>query len=74
MKPLILRPEPQASALAEQLRNVGHDPVVSPLLSIVAGDDLPRLPRALSTHDRVIALRTHAAEQPTNWPAQPRWA
>ncbi len=75
MKPLILRPEPQASALAEQLRNVGHDPVVSPLLSIVAGDDLPQLARALNTHDRVIAVSNHAVEQAAIWLAQQgmRW-
>ena len=67
MKPLILRPEPQASALAEQLRNVGHDPVVSPLLSIVAGDDLPLLATALSNHDRLIAISSHAVEQAATW-------
>lgn len=70
MKPLILRPEPQASALAEQLRNVGHDPEVSPLLSIVAGDDLPLLATALSNHDRLIAISSHAVEQAATWLAQ----
>ena len=43
MTTLILRPEPQASALAERLREAGHAAVVTPLLQIQPGHQLAQL-------------------------------
>jgi uroporphyrinogen-III synthase len=75
MTPLILRPEPQASELASQLRAVGHTPQLCPLLTIVPGRELALLPEALSNHDRLIAISAHAVEQATLWLSQhaQRW-
>lgn len=55
---LILRPEPDASALAERLKTAGHRPLVSPLLFTAACDwAMPvRPPAALALTSRQAAF------------------
>ena len=65
MTPLILRPEPQASELARQLRAAGHRPVVSPLLSIAPGRELTKLASELLQSELIIAVSAQAVEQAT---------
>lgn len=63
MTPLVVRPEPQASSLSQALLAAGHQPVTSPLLSFVDGDELDRLPELLtplSSRDYVIAVSVQA--------------
>lgn len=63
MIPLVVRPEPQASRLSQALLTAGHQPVTSPLLSFVEGNELHRLPEllgSLSSDDYVIAVSVHA--------------
>lgn len=67
MTPLILRPEPQASELALQLRQAGHQPWVCPLLQIIPGRDLSVLPELLAQQDLLIAISAHAVEQADLW-------
>ena len=67
MTVLILRPEPQASTLAERLREAGHQAVVTPLLQIYPGRQLAQLASALSRHDLLIAVSSHAVEQASAW-------
>src|SRR5574344_2998352 len=67
MTTLILRPEPQASTLAERLREAGHAAIVTPLLQIRHGRQLPQLAEALSRHDLLIAVSSHAVEQASAW-------
>lgn len=79
MTPLILRPEPQATHFAQLLRAAGHQPVVTPLLNIVAGRELTALPQWLLWADIVIAVSAAAVEQGgeylatagSSWPAKP---
>ena len=63
MTPLILRPEPQASELAQLLTNAGHSPVVSPLLTLLPGRELTELTQRLQQSDLVIAVSAQAVEQ-----------
>ncbi len=63
MTPLILRPEPQASNFAQLLRSAGHQPVVTPLLTIIAGRELASLPEWLLWADIVVAVSAAAVEQ-----------
>ncbi|MBP8220683.1 MAG: uroporphyrinogen-III synthase, partial [Aeromonadaceae bacterium] len=67
MTVLILRPEPQASTLAERLREAGYQAVVTPLLQIQPGRQLAQLASALPRHDLLIAVSSHAVEQATAW-------
>ena len=67
MTTLILRPEPQASTLAARLREAGHAAIVTPLLQIRPGRQLPQLAEALSRHDLLIAVSSHAVEQASAW-------
>lgn len=63
MIPLVVRPEPQASSLSQALLAAGHQPVTSPLLSFVDGNELDRLPELLSplsSQDYVIAVSVQA--------------
>jgi len=79
MRPLILRPEPQASSFARLLRSAGHQPVVTPLLAIIEGRELTSLPQWLEWADIVVAVSAAAVEQGsayltahgTCWPAKP---
>ncbi|MHA6999469.1 uroporphyrinogen-III synthase [Aeromonas schubertii] len=61
MTPLVVRPRPQADALAARLRAAGHSPLVHPLLELRPGDDLTRLPHQLQQAEIVIAVSRHAA-------------
>ena len=63
MTPLILRPEPQASELARQLASAGHQPVVTPLLTILPGRELPELYARLQARELIIAVSAQAVEQ-----------
>lgn len=82
MTPLILRPEPQASRFARLLRSAGHQPIVTPLLSIIAGRELTLLPQWLLWADMVVAVSAAAVEQGgdylqtagASWPAKPSLA
>ena len=82
MRPLILRPHPQAEALASQLRRAGHDPVVRPLLEVIPGRELSDLPEHLAHHPWLIAISAAAVEQAQrwlqshqlNWPPTPTFA
>ncbi len=79
MRPLVLRPQPQADALAAALRAAGHQPHVCPLLQITPGQALPRLARHLAWAEFVIATSAHAVYQATqqlhaqglSWPSRP---
>lgn len=67
MRVLILRPEPDASRLAERL--AGHDCLVSPLLAVMPCDTPPpmEMPAALALTSRQAALpafRPHWAHTP----------
>jgi len=81
MTPLILRPEPQASNFAQLLRSAGHQPVVTPLLTIIAGRELASLPQWLLWADIVVAVSAAAVEQGNayltkagiGWPDKPFW-
>ena len=76
MTPLILRPEPQATHFASLLRQAGHTPVVTPLLSMLPGAGLPELSHQLASAELVIAISAAAVEQAdaaldtsgTHWP------
>lgn len=82
MIPLILRPEPQASQLAEVLVAAGHQPVCSPLLSMEPGVELAELPLQLAWARCLIAVSRAAVEQADRylhqhrlgWPEIPRYA
>lgn len=63
MIPLVVRPEPQAESLRQQLLAAGHQPLVCPLLEFAAGRDLSRLAPSLapcSSRDYVIAVSAQA--------------
>ena len=60
MTPLVVRPQPQADALAQRLRTAGHHPIVCPLLALTPGDELPALPEQLSHADLVVVVSRHA--------------
>lgn len=60
MTPLVVRPQPQADALAQRLRTAGHHPIVCPLLELTPGDELPALPEQLSHADLVVVVSRHA--------------
>lgn len=79
MIPLVLRPQPQADALASALQSAGYQPVVCPLLTITPGQDLPRLPELLAWAELIIATSAHAvyqaerllSSQGVSWPHRP---
>ena len=75
MRPLIVRPQPQADALASQLRQAGHNPVVTPLLEIIAGRGLTNLATQLAPNPWLIAVSAAAVEQAHLWlqSAQRAW-
>ena len=75
MRPLIVRPQPQADALASQLRQAGHSPVVTPLLEIIAGRGLTNLATQLAPNPWLIAVSAAAVEQAHLWlqSAQRAW-
>lgn len=63
MIPLVVRPEPQNHRLCEALRQAGHQPVATPLLSFAPGAELaqaPRLLKDLGSRDYVIAVSVAA--------------
>lgn len=41
MRILVTRPEPDTTRLAEVLRRKGHEPIIAPLMTIAATDELP---------------------------------
>ncbi len=57
MRLLVTRPEPDAEALAEELRNFGHEPVLAPLLEFHALDFDPA---AFETADALIFTSRNA--------------
>lgn len=67
MTPLILRPAPQGEALAAQLRQAGHTPIVCPLFTQVAGTDLARLPTQLARSPLLIAVSAAAVDHASHW-------
>ena len=72
MNPLILRPEPAASALAATLRAHGFQPQICPLFEFRAGADISHLSELLVQSDLVIATSAAALEfacaEIANWP------
>lgn len=60
MTPLVVRPRPQADALAARLRAAGHAPLVHPLLELRPGDDLASLSHHLQHAQIAIVVSRHA--------------